>query len=35
MSNTNSTTITHAVAILRHELLTHGEVYKGRNVRLV
>lgn len=29
MSNTNSTTITHAIAILRNELMTHGEVYNG------
>ena len=29
MSNTNSTTITHTIAILRNELMTHGEVYNG------
>lgn len=29
MNNTNSVTVTYAVAVLRHELLTHGEVYNG------
>lgn len=29
MNNTNSVTVTYAVAVLRRELLTHGEVYNG------
>ena len=29
MSNIKSISVTHAVAILRHELLLHGEVYNG------
>ena len=29
MNNTNSVTVTYAVAVLRHELLIHGEVYNG------
>lgn len=29
MSNIKSISVTDAVAVLRHELLTHGEVYNG------
>lgn len=29
MSNIKSVSVTHAVAVLRHELLLHGEVYNG------
>ena len=29
MNNTNSVSVTYAVAVLRQELLIHGEVYNG------
>ena len=29
MNSTNPITVTYAIAILRNELLTHGEVYNG------
>ena len=29
MNNTNSVTVTYAIAVFRNELLAHGEVYNG------
>lgn len=29
MNSTNPITVTYAIAVLRNELLTHGEVYNG------
>ena len=35
MSNIESISVTYAVAILRHELLLHGEVYHGFKASLI